>query len=72
LRHFDSADPDFYVRATMKAARANAQESEGTATAALIALARLLARQAARDWLTNEKQGADPRSSVSTGGEQEK
>src|SRR5262245_9649709 len=70
LRHFDSAGPHPYVRAMP--ARANAQKSDVAATAALIALARVLARQVARDWLANEKQGADAGSSVSAGGEQDK
>ena len=53
--------PDVYVRATMDAVRAKSQKPEGAAkSAALIALARLLSRQAAHEWANRRSAGNPP------------
>jgi hypothetical protein len=72
LRHFFKPDPDLHFRAAMKNARAKTRKSDSSAAStALIALARLLAQQASREW-ANANQGADLRSTASAGEERQK
>jgi hypothetical protein len=72
LRHFFCADPDLHLRVAMKNARAKTRKSDSSAaSAALIALARLLARQVVREQ-ANANQGADLRSTASASEERQK